>query len=262
MVNRRVAIIENQSMQFSLIRGYLTSASFEVFPNQNEYTTFLDHVRVFLNKRYSEVRKKNAFDGLLKMLNEFEPELLLIDHMLVGNHNADNGLDLAIKLRKENVTIPILFLSRTDRNQIDVCKKLPEVQQPTDWISKGYTGEEILQKIFFREQVLKKILLFLDKSREDKIREELDVMLKYFEELHKIHKESNSRFQLPQKAKGLKLLVELIESLKLSLNIDKSVLSEITMTYKAIVESTEVAGFGEASWVSLIELLISKLKKN
>ncbi|QHS56522.1 response regulator [Mucilaginibacter sp. 14171R-50] len=158
----KIAIIENQYDQFDVISGLLEE--YTLFPDYTRYKNFLDKVRIHLNTRYSKEQKAEALQSVIKDLQEFKPDLLIIDHILVGNHSAENGIQLAKKLRKEMMTQPILFLSRTEQNHVDVCKYLPEVKAPVRWVSKGYSGEEILEPEYFKQNVISQIKELLNES--------------------------------------------------------------------------------------------------
>lgn len=93
----KIILIENQYTQFKEIRRHLCNSGFEVFPpeNQNEFKKFLDLIRIFLNKRYGGTElnshRANAFKEILIIIEYEKPEIIIIDNILVGYHDPENG---------------------------------------------------------------------------------------------------------------------------------------------------------------------------
>lgn len=156
----RIVLIENQFREYNKFRMKL-DRHHVVYPAQDEYINFINHIRVFLNPRYDRLRKP-AFEKALEMIGEFTPDLLIIDHILVGNHTGETGIALALELRK-TIKKPIIFLSRTVRNDIDVCINLPMLkpQSSVVWVPKGYPGSDFTEEPFFSEQILPTITAML-----------------------------------------------------------------------------------------------------
>lgn len=176
----KIILIENQFTQFKKIWNFLDE-EYEVFPNikketlqseaekekykRNQFKDFIDLFRVCLNERYSKNYRDDAFQKIKQIIiDEVKPDLLIIDHILVGNHEAKNGLDLAIKLRGEKISQPIMFLSRTEANSSDVIKQYPHISEKKIWINKGFAGDRILHPKYFKEDVLPQINKLISES--------------------------------------------------------------------------------------------------
>ncbi len=166
---RRILIIENQFVQFKDIIKLLGNSGFDFFPDENTFVEYIDAVKIYLNPRYPIERRNSFLDKLIEMTTNFNPEILIIDHILIGAHDGEDGIDLALKFREKNLNQPIIFFSRTEQNNIDVSFKLPKVSHNKEWISKGYSGADILEEIFFKERVIPKIESFLPKTLSEKI---------------------------------------------------------------------------------------------
>ena len=108
----------------------------------------------------------SAFDGLegLKKALELPVDLILLDWMLPKMQ----GIDVCRNIRKENATIPILFLTAKDTVQ-ETIEGLKA--GANDYIKKPFSFEELLEriKIHFRTKDEAKILtlgnITIDKSK-------------------------------------------------------------------------------------------------
>lgn len=156
----RIVLIENQFREYNKFRMKL-DRNYVIYPSVDEYINFIDHVRVYLNPRYDQLRKP-ALRKVLEMIDAFEPDLLIVDHILVGNHTGETGIALALELRK-SIKKPIIFLSRTVRNDIDVCINLPMLKPQSNvvWVPKGYPGSDFTEDPFFSDQILTAITAML-----------------------------------------------------------------------------------------------------
>ncbi|MCX6223081.1 MAG: hypothetical protein NTZ69_19110 [Bacteroidia bacterium] len=168
---KKILLIENQFTQFKLISNYIVNCDlnkngeeYVVYPNDNLscFKSFIDIVRIILNPRYGE--NKIELSELVSIIKGFSPQLIIIDHILVGNHQAEDGLDLALSLRKNDITAPFLFLSRTEQNNIEVYKKYPLIQDIKDWVTKGNSGDGFLTKPHFNDYVWPKIFNLITQS--------------------------------------------------------------------------------------------------
>ncbi|HLP14685.1 MAG TPA: hypothetical protein VK470_00425 [Bacteroidota bacterium] len=196
-----IILIENQVTQFIQIKKHLNNYGYLVYPNIadeninksdidgefdadktlrniSEYKHFMDLIRIYLSERYGGLEpdsKRNvAFKNILDIIAVKKPALLIIDHILVGFHNAMNGIHLAIALRDAGITIPILFLSRTDANDIEVVNNLQNCIEPKLWVHKGYSGRKIFEDKYFKIVVAaidKLIIGVQNKSVKNKIGE-------------------------------------------------------------------------------------------
>lgn len=179
---RKILIIENQYKQYEKILGYLKN-EYEVYPkNKDEYIKFIDKVRVWINEEYHEDFINIALAEIVKQIVKCEEgtnnkiELILMDHILGGPHHCKTGIDLAIKL-DENKTIkhiPIVFLSKTpdeEKNRLTGYESYKKKKSVTGWIHKGYFGEEILKKNYFKKNVTDKLPGFFEMTEKEKNRE-------------------------------------------------------------------------------------------
>jgi ACT domain-containing protein len=157
-----IILIENQYFQFDVIKKNLIEL-YNIYPESDkQFKEFLDWVRIYLNIRYGETKRQHALSKILSVFKESNPDLVIIDQVLVGNHIAKNGIDLALKLRDEKISTPILFLSRTDINKVEVLQKYPNVDGLKDWLHKGYYGQKISEGDFFEKEVFKRIKSLID----------------------------------------------------------------------------------------------------
>lgn len=192
MENRLIFLIENQIFQFIEIKKNLNNNGFIVYPdipnndtiieNIKEYKRFIDLIRILLNTRYGGIedgaKRKKALDKIIEIIHDKKPSLFIIDHILVGCHDAETGIDLAIKLRENNITNPIIFLSRTDENDVKIKKDFPKVDEPKSWIHKGYSGNRVNEPTYFNEHVIPEIEKLLKSSYDDIVRNKIISILK------------------------------------------------------------------------------------
>jgi len=175
----KVLIFENQYEQFKEIRKYL-SEKFEVHPQVSvnppdvtAYKRVIDPVRIFLNNRFSADKTRRAGDAIAKYINRIDPDVLIIDHVLVGYYTAKTGIDLARFTRTDpridDLNKPILFLSRTPSNSVKVIPYIVKVGQPLFWIGKGYNGSKVLDKNFLADEVIPQIEDLIKKGRSERV---------------------------------------------------------------------------------------------
>lgn len=164
----KVLLIENQFAQFQRFRKNLAPrhwpdnfAKFcEVYPQEDlaSFCWFMDLVRVYLNPRFGDFtqqsKRHKALLEILKVIRQRHFHLIILDYILVGSHDALNGIALARKLRDENIDIPILFISREHHDKYHIRKKLTADLEPYYWVNKGHAGRDIQKTKFFKKQVL------------------------------------------------------------------------------------------------------------
>ena len=155
----KVVIIENQQSHFQDIHGYLAQTNnaheeFDIMPEESKYVAFTDLARIALDDRYSKDKKNNALEKLVKELKSFEPDILIVDHVLLGYTSIapinPNGITLVESMmRKSNrlANVPVLFLSSTLRNNAVVQKQLKKIEQSDnsltyEWENKNQFGQE------------------------------------------------------------------------------------------------------------------------
>lgn len=187
MLKISVLLIENQYLQFKTIRRRLTelkTAEYTVYPellsgdaDLQEFKRFMNQVRIALNGRYSKVRCGEALMEVIKYVKSKDPDLLIIDHKLVGNEDAGTGIDLAIGLYEAGCIQPVLFLSRTPESKRSVIKGLDGYINSMDWLYKGYSDHELLDESYFEDKVHKTIEKLLIKVKEKGEKESASFLL-------------------------------------------------------------------------------------
>lgn len=167
-MNKKIVIIENQLTQFEKIRNKLAYCedTYNIYPDIDSYKEFLDWIRIYLDTRYEEKRRLNFFRKIVNKIKEENPDLLIIDHILVGCHSGKTGIDLALKLRTEGkIATPILFLSRSDLNTPHISSQYPKIAEPREWVSKNSKKKENLEDAYFNDHIMDIIKKLLKKER-------------------------------------------------------------------------------------------------
>ncbi|MCB0536948.1 MAG: hypothetical protein KDE33_05400 [Bacteroidetes bacterium] len=180
---RKILIIENQELQFDGIIGCLNDYSF--FPEKEDYVKFIDHVRVWVNELYKEDYREKAIEFILNSINTNEIELILMDHILGGAHHCLTGIDLAKEINQRRINesktaIPIAFLSKTEHNdekRVSAYEEYKKTSNISEWIHKGYFGDEILKKDYFNSRVILIIEKLLGATEEQRFWIDFDVVL-------------------------------------------------------------------------------------
>lgn len=179
MANKRnLLLIENQIVQFETI--YDSLGAFNVFPPKDDrsYFAVMDRVRIWLTKHYSEARKKEAFTYLCNYIRDNSIELYIIDLMLVGTYDGDNGITLATKLqeKKELGVNPVIFLSGSPKHTADIEKQL-EVVNKYEWVEKGYAGVSLNEIPYLKNNLVPVIERLLGAGRFEIISGNLDQII-------------------------------------------------------------------------------------
>ena len=179
---RKILIVENQQRQHKEIVTCL-GEFYEVYPDHHEYICFIDNVRVWVNEGYKPDYRAVALTYLNNFIQEHEHfELILMDHKLGGAHKCKTGIDLAMELnrpRKEtNCELPVIFISKTEHTDENRIERFDAYQSKypntSNWVHKGYFGDEILQPEFLEKNVIPEIESLLKKSIASQIIEKLN----------------------------------------------------------------------------------------
>jgi len=175
----KIILIENQKTQFDKIVNFFSkyNGNYFIYPNNSNYQEFTDRIRVYLNTNYYKELREKILTDIFKCIEEFKPDIFIIDHVLVGCYNASTGLDFALRLRENGFQQPIIFLSRTLESDEKVMNELPKIGGNKIWVSKGYAGKEILQEEYFKKEVLEKIPSLLQKDEFDKIKLGIEIKI-------------------------------------------------------------------------------------
>ena len=200
-----VLIIENQKSQYIQICKYIKKYGddkFDVLPQKEEisfpedlgeYEEFMDNIRIALNTRNAKNRISKAKKNIITYFNTHDIDVIIMDHNLVGWHEADDGIDLAYYLAekeedgKNKIDIPILFLSRTPLNseRFELIPKYSDIKEKyetiksvkTEWVEKGYAGGALLEESYFKRNVIKKIENLCNDDTKDMILEKFNSLL-------------------------------------------------------------------------------------
>lgn len=156
-------LIDNQELQFNAFAKMLRSSEkeFNVFPLEGDYIKVMNYLRISLNHRYLKATRSNAWTLFESYIVQKKIDLFILDHKLIGNHEGENGIDLAVKIRENALFADkhIIFLSRAAQNQPDVKDGLHDKLQDGSytWVEKGYAGLNILDIDYFKKYVIEKI---------------------------------------------------------------------------------------------------------
>jgi DNA-binding response OmpR family regulator len=94
-------------------------------------------------KGYEVITAQNVADGKEKALSE-NPDLIFLDIMM---EQPDDGIDLAHKLKKENIKSPIIMLSGVSKVSGLDYGKCDEVLPCEDFLEKPIKPEDLLKKV-------------------------------------------------------------------------------------------------------------------
>lgn len=156
-------VIENQWSQFAAIRGFLEKMQASVYPDDNTFVKLMDCVRIVLLSAhtYSAKKRADAENVLIEEINNYNPELLLIDYNLIGQQRGGSGIDLYVALKDRfNSAYPVLFMSRLalDPNgSIDEAELVTKGFGPRNWITKGF-GDTEPDEFYFTNTVFNRIV--------------------------------------------------------------------------------------------------------
>jgi len=175
----KILIIENQYHQFKQLYNEL-KADYDVYPKLaddpgdiSDFKALMNPVRVYLSTRYNESHFLQAQERLATLINDLNPELIIIDYVLVGHKNANTGINLAYFIKEDKLMKdkekPILFLSRTPFSNSKVIGTIGKVREPQHWLCKGYSGGKIFEKDFMEDVVKKEIDKLIAKSNLERV---------------------------------------------------------------------------------------------
>ena len=167
MDKKKILVIENQNFQYKEIIRHLGRNNIEYYPEPEKYIELIDHVRVWVNDGYDRNSyREKSLEYIYATLEQQDFDLILMDHILGGAYHCLTGIDLAYTLnkkRKDNnkKSIPVVFLSKTENNLESRLKEYDrydtDFPNTSEWIHKGYFGDELLNKTYFDERVIKGI---------------------------------------------------------------------------------------------------------
>lgn len=195
-VPRKIAIFENQVIQFRCLYAFLRRRGFKVWPiseknpaepyqdtdfQDDQFRELMNAVHVYLNLQYSSLAIDNdqidqvvdyrtrCRDYFLDSLKEWKPDLVIIDHKLSAPKHSYDGFDLASLLLDQGINVPILFLSRSDPSSKEVMDGMQSIKNKDRvvWRPKGYQGKLVLDEDFLCTVVLKDITDLLAFSDSD-----------------------------------------------------------------------------------------------
>lgn len=168
---KTILIVENQQRQFDKIKLHIGNSNkslCNILPG-DDYLRFIDSVRIWVNDRYVEEYRKQAFEFINSLV--VKCDIILMDHRLGGSFNCKTGIDLARKInagRTEGNHVPVVFLSKTEHTDEDRLKDYALYQEnfpnTSVWVHKGFFGDEIMKPDYVEEYVIKEIVKLLDKK--------------------------------------------------------------------------------------------------
>ena len=186
-MGKKIAIFENQIIQFRCLYRFLREREFEVWPvsdhvsdrpyreddfDEGQFRQLMNALHVYLNLQYSsrdiddkqidtvDDYRTKCRDLFLESLDKWTPDLVIIDHRLSAPIHSYDGFKLAKLLLDRGLKVPILFLSRSDPSSKIVIDGLDSLKKNKDrvaWLPKGYQGKLVLDDDFLCSVVLKKI---------------------------------------------------------------------------------------------------------
>lgn len=170
---KRVLIVENQRYQYEVICKELKD--YDVYPenieNMAAYSKFIDNVAVWVNEQYP-IRDK-AEKYIIEYVLDFKIDIIIMDHIIGGAHHCLTGVDLAIMINKymakNDKIVKVLFLSNVEYGNKERLSKYCDYQklfpESSEWVLKGYFGDEILNKEYFEKNIIKVISELLGDSK-------------------------------------------------------------------------------------------------
>lgn len=176
-----ILVVENQSTQFYKIKDNLCNKGYNVFPKESDadcnVTEFVNYVKVWVNEEYPDAYKKEAFEKICNQIEKNQIDLILMDYILGGGCKCKTGIALAraINSEREGVELPVLFMSRTEgsekRRLVDYNRYMADFPQLSQWLHKGFFGDEILNEDYFSNVVIGAIDTLCKKGQTEKYKE-------------------------------------------------------------------------------------------
>lgn len=184
----KIFIIENQITQFKALKKGLVSNNVislkDVFPSDDEWPSFMNHVKIAINKDYDYIEsgeyQRIAKEKLYNKITEEKPDLLIIDYLL-GGTTCEKGDELAKDIINNviNPQFAIVFLSREhSTSDYDDFKEKNKGIMHIDWLSKSYSSDDVLEDNYIKNVLCREIKAIL---RQNKEKELLNKLKKYFE---------------------------------------------------------------------------------
>lgn len=96
---------------------------------------------VMLEVKKMVVHYSDGYDDVLSTLNQFNPDIILMDIMLPGD---EDGFKIAGKIRKSKNPVPIIFITSLDG--MPVMKKAFSFEN-VDYINKPFRVQEVLSRM-------------------------------------------------------------------------------------------------------------------
>ena len=181
---RKVLVIENQENQFNRI--YEGLGDFCVYPEKKDFVGFIDHVRVWVTKGYEKKYQELAIQHIMHCISDHGTEIILMDHILGGAHDCLDGISLATEINARlkkagRDVLPVVFLSKTEHTMlkkfIDYTTYEVSNKNKTEWVPKGFFGEETLDPDHFKDYVIKAINNCLPMTEEQQFWDDLGLVL-------------------------------------------------------------------------------------
>lgn len=175
-----ILVVENQSTQFYKIKDNLCNKGYNVFPKESDtdcnVTEFVNYVKVWVNEEYPDAYKKEAFEKICNQIEKNQIDLILMDHILGGGCKCKTGIALAraINSKWKGVEFPVLFMSRTEESEkrrlMDYNRYVADFPQLSQWLHKGFFGDDILNEDYFSNVVIDAIDALCPKGQRERCR--------------------------------------------------------------------------------------------
>ncbi|MDT0608039.1 hypothetical protein [Croceitalea rosinachiae] len=258
IASKKVFLIENQYYHFKEIwqrlneEKYVINPSWSTDKKQETFKETIDLVRIYLNPRYTRKTRQHALEKLKKKINTFNPDLFIIDYVLVGNYYGETGVHLALKLRELGFSQPIVFLSNSEMKTANVISKYPKISGFKIWIYKGFAGKAILEGEYFTKEIIPRLRDILKLHAEKTINDEKYEIIEKLNDKHEFYSNiSDERHSDAIKGqKKLKLLIDWLNVHKEEVNN----LGDLTELLEVLIRN----GIASDKFIKLCDEILNK----
>lgn len=180
---RKILLVENQQTQFEVVSNLMKRFGFESVPAIGpSYAIFIERVRVFINPQYDDEYRNNAIDEIVRAVGDWGVELIIMDHILGGAYHCLTGIQLGEEINSRlSEILPVLFLSKTERSETRRLHDYDAYARKfgrTEWVHKGFFGEEILSPGIFEDLILERTRRLLGASESELFYAKVDRFLR------------------------------------------------------------------------------------
>ena len=190
-MNERILVIENQYLQFDLLKKGLLSndrikeRGIDILPSdKDQFRKLIGAVKVYANKSYSKEYREICQDAIFEFVAGKEKDnpvdLIILDYKLGGSIECLTGVDIAKLIWAYFPKIPVLFLSRVDYSVRDRYFQVDDIETKykKEWLMKGFMGDETLDGDYINYTIYNKLVSLLDGPSAVKIGENDELIKK------------------------------------------------------------------------------------